>query len=104
MQVPSKLFDYIRLGRPILALTTRNSPVERILSESGVPHRCLYPDLSDAEYDRRVLEFLRLPNTPVRASETFMTRFDARHQAENLASLIAGLCCPRTDDARRALP
>ena len=104
MQVPSKIFDYIRIGRPILASTTPNSPVERILSESGVPHTCLYPDLGDAERDRRVLEFLRLPNTPVRASETFTTRFDAQHQAEGLADLISGLYSPRTDHAQRVFP
>jgi hypothetical protein len=88
LQVPSKVFDYIRIGRPILASTTMDSPVDRILKNSGVPHVCLYPNLGDVELDRRVLEFLSLPKDPVRPSELFRATYDARHQASTLADLI----------------
>jgi glycosyltransferase involved in cell wall biosynthesis len=92
LQVPSKVFEYIRVGRPVLASTTRNSPVDRILQDSGVPYVCLYPDLSDAALDRRVLELLSLPNDAVRPSEMFHSTFDARRQADTLAQLIASIC------------
>ncbi|HWR53534.1 MAG TPA: glycosyltransferase, partial [Bryobacteraceae bacterium] len=38
LQLPSKLFDYVRIGRPILALTDRNSPAARVLERSGIPN------------------------------------------------------------------
>src|SRR5690606_7651847 len=49
VQVPAKLFEYIRIGRPILSLAPRNSPVEWILERSGIPHTNLYPDDSAQE-------------------------------------------------------
>ena len=34
LQVPGKLFDYLQIGRPILAFIPHNSPVERILQRA----------------------------------------------------------------------
>jgi glycosyltransferase involved in cell wall biosynthesis len=91
LQVPGKIFDYIRIGRPVLASTTRGSPAERILEQSGIPHGCIYPDLGEPEIDRRVLEFLKLPSTPVAPSAWFQSQFDAARQAEALSDLIQAL-------------
>src|SRR5262249_26956780 len=38
LQVPAKIFDYVRAGRPILATTREKSGVDRILLQSGVPY------------------------------------------------------------------
>jgi glycosyltransferase involved in cell wall biosynthesis len=86
--VPAKLYDYILIGRPILALTDRHSPVERILVQSGVPQVCLYHDDSDAELDAKLLRFLGLSSAPVKPSSWFLENFDGRQQAEALALLI----------------
>ena len=51
-QVPSKLYEYIPIGRPILAITTRNSPTDRILAGSGIRYACIYSDSSADEADR----------------------------------------------------
>src|SRR5262249_31067301 len=56
LQVPAKIFDYIQIGRPIIARTVRESPVDRILGQSGIPHACLYAGDSEDEIDRRLLE------------------------------------------------
>lgn len=88
LQVPAKLFDYIRFGRPIMAITTRNSPAERILSRSGVPHVCLYPDDREALIDGKVLSFLRVPTAPVVATPWFWNEFDGRTQAGALARIL----------------
>jgi hypothetical protein len=88
LQVPSKLYTYIRIGRPVLAITSPNSPVERILSRSGIPHACIYPGSPAEETDCRVLDFLSLPSNPVRASEWFWENFDCTAQTRTLASII----------------
>jgi hypothetical protein len=88
LQVPSKLYTYLRIGRPILAITSPNSPVERILERSGVPHACIYPSSPAEEIDCRVLDFLSLPSDPVRASDWFWENFDCTAQARVLEGLL----------------
>jgi hypothetical protein len=87
-QVPSKLFDYIRIGRPILAFTPRNSPTERILTGSGVRHVVIHTDASPEEVDRRIQELLALPTDPVPPSKWFVETFNARPLARSIADLI----------------
>jgi glycosyltransferase involved in cell wall biosynthesis len=91
LQVPSKLFSYIRMGRPILAATIKNSPVDRILSQSGVPYKSIYPDDSAEETDRRLMTFLGLPATPTTCSPWFQSTFDVIAQTAMLAAILNGL-------------
>jgi len=91
VQVPAKLFDYVRIGRPILAVTTRNSPVDRLLARSGVPYVSIYPEDAAEEVDQKVLFLLGLTSEPVVASDWFWKEFDALRQTQALASLIASL-------------
>lgn len=88
VQVPGKLFEYVSIGRPILALVPRGSAVERILSRAGVPYRCMYADDAPEAADRALLEYLKLDSKPVRFSAWFETHFDARKQTVELASII----------------
>jgi glycosyltransferase involved in cell wall biosynthesis len=90
LQVPGKLFEYVRIGRPILASTTEDSPVERILKASGVPYTCIYENLSEMEIDRRVLAFLNLPVQPVSPSPWFYETCSAGEQARKLSALVGG--------------
>jgi glycosyltransferase involved in cell wall biosynthesis len=90
-QLPAKLFEYIRIGRPILAYIRRNSPAERILIRSGIPYRAIYPGDPPQEVDAKMLEFLALPSEPVSASEWFSEQFNARHQAQTLSAIIDAL-------------
>jgi hypothetical protein len=89
--VPAKLYDYIVVGRPILAITDRHSPVERILVQSGVPQVCLYHDDPEPELDHKLLHFLSLSSDPVSPSSWFLENFDGRRQGENLARLVTKL-------------
>jgi hypothetical protein len=86
--VPAKLYEYIRVGRPVLALTTPNSPVERILSLSGIAHELIYPQHSGDQVDERLLRFLSLPSEPAAPSAWFLENFDGRRQTEAVAQIL----------------
>ena len=87
--VPAKLFEYIQVGRPILALTETNSPVERILKGSGIPTVTIQNGLPEPEVDRRLLTFLQLPSDPpLEPSAWFQETFDGRRQTGTLAGLL----------------
>jgi hypothetical protein len=88
LQVPAKLFEYIAIGRPILALTTPGSPVEYILSHSGIPHVVLHTGMSHEKIDSELLRFLALDSTPVRASIEYEQQFDPAAQARMLSDWI----------------
>ncbi len=91
VQVPGKLFEYLQIGRPILAFVMPNSPIERILAKSGVPYRCIYTKSAANEMDRIVAEFFTLPSDAVTASGWFEQTFRAEEQARTLSSLIETL-------------
>jgi len=86
--VPAKLFEYLRIGRPILAVTSRGSPVEQILASSGVPHRAVHPGDNQDYVDEQVLQLLQLPSAPVAPSAWFEETFDGRRQTAVLARLL----------------
>lgn len=88
LQLPAKLFDYIRVGRPILAFTSSGSPAEQILSRSDVPHICIAPTDVPEEIDLKVLQFLYHSTDPVPASSWFWNTFGAPGQAQVLAGVL----------------
>jgi len=88
LQVPAKLFDQIRIGRPVLAFTAKNSPAGRIVERSGIEHVRLRPDDEPERVDAGVLELLRMSPEPRPATEWFRETFDARRQAAALADVI----------------
>lgn len=88
LQVPGKLFEYIQIGRPIVAVTNPNSPVETILGRSGIPHVCIYPNQPPEETDARVRMLLAMDTHAVQPSAWFLKEFNGRTQAERLAALL----------------
>jgi glycosyltransferase involved in cell wall biosynthesis len=86
--VPSKIFEYIRMGRPILTVTERNSPVEQITARSGVPHVFIYPDDPEDTVCQKVQQLFELPSDPVKPSDWFLDKFDGRKQAGTLATIL----------------
>ncbi len=92
VQVPGKLFEYLRMGRPILAYVIPESPVERILAQAGVPYECIYPGQAEAEIDARVGRFIaRLDGRVCQAGAWFEETFEASRQAAALDRLIRSL-------------
>jgi glycosyltransferase involved in cell wall biosynthesis len=89
--VPAKLYEYVRAGRPILASTQHNSPVDRIVPNCGVRYGMIYLDDSAEQTDRKMMEFLALPSEPVSPSRWFFDTFDGRSHAGMLASIVDSL-------------
>jgi glycosyltransferase involved in cell wall biosynthesis len=102
-QVPGKLFEYLQIGRPILAFIQPDSPSERVLERSGVPYRCVYPGSAPAEIDDTVARFFDLPSTAVAASPWFEEQFNAEHQTRILHSIICSLHDGAVRDTNRSL-
>ena len=86
--VPAKIFDYVRSGRPILAYTPAESPVEEILRQSGVRHCCVHPADSPEQEDVKVAAFLAVPSTATEPNDWFRSRFDGRQQAGAMARCL----------------
>lgn len=91
LQVPGKLFEYLQIGRPILAFIKPDSPIERVLAGSGVPYRCIYPGSRAPAIDDTIAEFLALPATAVAANQWFEENFNAEAQARTLGAIIERL-------------
>jgi hypothetical protein len=91
VQVPGKLYDYIQLGRPVLAFVPPSSPVERLLSISGIAYRCIYPEMSPETVDELMYEYLRLPCEAREPSAEFEDRFNGERQTLTLERLLDGM-------------
>lgn len=99
--IPAKIFEYVQVGRPILALTEKNSPVDRVLERSGVPVTVIEARLPDPEVDQRLYEFLQLRSDPVEPSAWFRDTFDGRRQTGTLAGILDSIIGSDIEPARR---
>jgi hypothetical protein len=95
-QVPGKLFEYIRIGRPILALILRGSPIESILEKCGIPNVRVYPDDAPDRIDGELLKLFDIPGGPWKPSAWFEQTFDGREQTRTLCSLMDEVVASRT--------
>jgi glycosyltransferase involved in cell wall biosynthesis len=88
IQVPAKLFEYLSIGRPILAIVPRDSSVEWILKNAGVPFVAIYPDEPAESFERKLVQYFALPNTATPANEWFRRTFDSSRQSIQLGNII----------------
>jgi glycosyltransferase involved in cell wall biosynthesis len=91
VQVPGKLYDYICIGRPVLALVPRSSAVEEILKEAGTRYVCVYVDDPPDDVDQKLIEFLRLPAEATQYNDWFRDNFNAEYQAGQLSTIIESI-------------
>jgi hypothetical protein len=94
LQVPGKLYEYLQIGRPVLAFVPPDSSIERILQRSGVPYQCAYSTDAPDTLDTSVLRFFAFDSTSVRPSEWFENEFNVERHAGKLARLIDNLHRP----------
>jgi hypothetical protein len=88
LQLPSKIFDYLLIGRPVLAFTAEDSPAERILARSGLVHRVIHNRQPLEEVMDGLLSFLRMPRETRSPAAAILQQFDARRIAATAAALI----------------
>jgi glycosyltransferase involved in cell wall biosynthesis len=91
VQVPGKLFEYVQIGRPVLAFVPANSSSERILEQSGISYRCVYAGSEPAVIDQRIAEFFQMPWKDAVPSAWFEEHFNAERQTAELQQLLESL-------------
>lgn len=101
-EVPAKMYDYLRIGRPILTFTARGSEVERLLKESGIGHMCLYDDETDARVDSVLMEFSHLAPRPVAMRPEFREAFSPGRQTRQLAQIFDEVLARRPEGSVRS--
>ena len=88
VQVPGKTYEYIRTGRPVLALTVPGSSTQDVLAQSGIDHACVDLHAPVEVFDAAVLAFLQAPARMSEPSDAFMQVFSATAQTAHLVRLI----------------
>ena len=87
-QVPAKLYEYLRAGRPIVALTDPAGDTAAVLKAAGAPSIAPLDDAPGiAELLRRLMEALRLGNAPMPSPES-VGAASRRERARDLAALL----------------
>jgi glycosyltransferase involved in cell wall biosynthesis len=94
LQVPNKVFEYLALRRPILAVCGNHNPVRAILSCARAVHVCVQPD--DAEGLARALEGLASGCRPEpHDAWNGAAAFDRAHRAVELMDVFASVTAGR---------
>lgn len=88
MHVPAKTYDYIQIGRPILAFSSPGSPLDRLLQQSGIACTIVYEEDSPEVIDRKLVEYSHLPREPRPPSDYFLNGFNVVNQTKRLAGMF----------------
>jgi len=91
VQLPAKIFDYLRSGIPILAWSPRDSPTRYVLERAGVPYLAVDPEEELHGVALRLRQWLSEPPLPAAPNDWFLTTFDGRRQVAELARLLDSL-------------
>jgi hypothetical protein len=95
VQVPAKIFDYVRAGKPILGFTANGSAVQKIVEHSGLQQVLVFNEDSDEVLDRKILHYMSLPfHWKQEPSDWFSSEFDGRRQTAFLSTLLLGQARP----------
>ena len=88
LQVPAKIFEYVRTGRPILAFTVPQSSTEQLLAISGAAHACIDLNAEPEVIDAAVLSFIETVHRRYTLRAAFWDAFAAPYQARQLMGVM----------------
>lgn len=95
-QIPAKLYEYLRSGKPVLALTDKHGDTARLLRSAGMDTMASLGDAGAiATALRRFLAQLR-KQTAARPSKAFVAQFSRIEGSRQLASLFDSICRGRS--------
>ncbi len=87
-QIPAKLYEYLRAGRPILALTDPTGDTAKLLFDAGISSVVRLDSQSEiVDAMRNFLNQIK-SNTIPRVSDTVVSRYSRRNQTKELAKLF----------------
>jgi glycosyltransferase involved in cell wall biosynthesis len=88
VQVPAKLFEYVRTGLPVVAWSPPGSPTRHVLERAGIASLVFEPGEDEEAVAARLAAWLEDPPPAAAPSGWFLETFDGARQAEWLARLI----------------
>lgn len=94
LQVPAKTYEYIRIGRPILAFSSRGAPLERVLQRCGIANTIIYEEDPPETIERKLVEYCNLPREPRQPSDSFLSDFNVVTLTKRLAEMFDGILKP----------
>ncbi|MDO8632520.1 MAG: glycosyltransferase [Phycisphaerales bacterium] len=94
LQVPNKLFEYLALRRPILALLAPDSPARSVLREACADAIVCGP-LDETGIARAMQELADPSRKPRPDAWSGVERFDRSHRAEELLAVFENVLQPR---------
>ena len=94
LQIPAKLYEYVRTGRPIVALTPPGSATSQVLAIAAVPHVCIDPAAPHPAFDATLAEFLAAPHPITAPSPGFLRTFNIGHQIQDLVAILDRVTAP----------
>jgi hypothetical protein len=103
LQVPAKLYEYVQIGRPVLAYILPETPIERILRGSETACVYAYATGPAEKLEEALLDFFGLDIQAKPASPWFEQNFNTQHHAEQLLRLMRQINpSPSTSESRLA--
>lgn len=92
LQIPAKVYEYLRIGRPILAMVGSNGDTAKLLRESGGAELVDADDVDAITASlRRYLEAIKGGCGPIPHAAA-VARYSRRSGAQQLASLLDQVC------------
>src|SRR5262249_30350113 len=91
LQVPGKLFEYMGVGRPVLALAPQESAIADVMSKSGITGEVCDPDDPEkiAQAIRRLASLRGKPAAkPNHTNTSSLLQFTRRDQVRRIAQLL----------------
>lgn len=94
-QVPAKLYEYLRAGRPVLGLADPAGDTARVMGDAGIAHIAKLEDPDAVTAAVRAYLETTAPASPRRSPDAAVCAMSRRARAQALARVLAEAAAPR---------